>query len=49
MCSILWMRKKYIVNLTDDERAALTGIVERERVSGFKRKRAHTLLLADDD
>lgn len=43
------MRKKFIVNLTDDERETLSDIVERQRVSAFKRQRAHILLLADDN
>ncbi len=47
MCSIIWMQKKYIVNLTEDERAALTEIVERKRVLAAKRKRAQILLSTD--
>lgn len=43
------MRKKFIVNLTADERETLTHIVEKQRVAAFKRKRALILLLADDD
>ena len=41
------MRKKYIVNLTEDEHALLTDIVTRKRVLAQKRKRAQMLLLAD--
>ncbi len=43
------MKKRYIVNLTPEEREALTQIVRRERVSGLKRQRASILLKADDD
>ena len=42
------MRKRWIVNLTGDERAALEQLVRRERVSGLKRQRASILLRADD-
>ncbi len=42
------MKKRYIVNLTRDERAALLQLVSRERVSGLKRLRASILLKADD-
>ncbi len=42
------MRKRYLVNLTVDERAALTQLVKRERVSGLKRLRASILLKADE-
>ena len=48
MCSIVGMRKRYIVNLTAEEREALTQIVKRERVSGLKRLRASILLKADE-
>jgi transposase len=48
MCSIVGMRKRYNVNLTAEEREALTQIVKRERVSGLKRLRASILLRADD-
>ena len=48
MCSIVGMKKRYIVNLTADERDALTQIVKRERVSGLKRLRASILLKADE-
>lgn len=43
------MKKRYIVNLTVDERASLAQLVRRERVSGLKRMRASILLKADDD
>jgi transposase len=42
------MKKRYIVNLTAEEREALTRLVARERVSGLKRMRASVLLKADD-
>ena len=42
------MRKRYLVNLTEDERAALTQLVKLDRVSGLKRLRASILLKADD-
>jgi hypothetical protein len=42
------MKKRYIVNLTGEEREALRQIVKRERVSGLKRLRASILLKADD-
>ena len=40
--------KKFIVNLTKDERAALTELVQRERVSALKRQRALILLKTDE-
>ncbi len=43
------MKKRYVVNLTAEEREALTQIVRRERVSGVKRQRASILLKADED
>lgn len=43
------MKKRYIVNLTPEEREALTQIARRERVSGLKRQRASILLKADED
>ena len=43
------MKKRYIVNLTADERAALQEIVRRQRVAALKRQRAMILLKADDD
>jgi transposase len=42
------MEKRYIVNLTADERAGLIQLVKRERVSGLKRQRANILLKADE-
>lgn len=48
MCSIVAMKKRYIVNLTPDERDGLTLLVSRERVSGLKRMRASILLMADE-
>ena len=42
------MKKRWIVNLTVGERAALEQLVGRERVSGLKRQRATILLKADD-
>jgi transposase len=43
------MKKRYIVNLTRDEREVLIRLVKNQRVSGFKRQRAQILLKADDD
>jgi transposase len=43
------MKKRYIVNLTEDERAVLMDLTKRQRVSGLKRQRASILLKADDD
>jgi transposase len=43
------MQKRYIVNLTEDERAALEDLVKRQRVAALKRQRAMILLKADDD
>jgi transposase len=48
ICSMVGMKKRYIVNLTPAEREALTQLVGRERVSGLKRMRASILLKADD-
>jgi len=42
------MQKRYIVNLTNGERAALSQLVSRERVAGLKRLRASILLKADE-
>jgi transposase len=42
------MRKRWIVNLTAEERAALEALARRERVSGMKRQRASILLKADE-
>src|SRR5436853_3486612 len=47
-CSIGSMKKRYIVNLTEQERDGLRQIVNRARVSGLKRMRANILLKADD-
>ena len=46
-CSIVWM-KKFIVNLTDDERAGLAELVKREHVSALKRTRGLILLRTDE-
>lgn len=43
------MKKRYIVNLTRDERASLEDIAKRQRVSALKRQRALIVLRADDD
>ena len=43
------MNKRYIVNLTQDERASLEDLVKRQRVSALKRQRALILLRVDDD
>jgi|HubBroStandDraft_6_1064221.scaffolds.fasta_scaffold987444_1 transposase len=43
------MKKRYIVNLTPEERASLEDIAKRQRVSARKRQRALILLKADDD
>src|ERR1700677_3084326 len=43
------MKKRYIVNLTPEERASLEDIAKRQRVSALKRQRALILLKADDD
>jgi transposase len=42
------MKKRYIVNLTAEEREALMLLVKRDRVSGVKRLRASILLKADE-
>lgn len=42
------MKKRYVVNLTAEERAGLERMVGLERVSGLKRQRASILLKADD-
>jgi transposase len=42
------MKKRYVVNLTAEERVVLERIVGLERVSGLKRQRASILLKADD-
>ncbi len=43
------MKKRYIINLTPDERASLEDLAKRQRVSALKRQRALILLRADDD
>jgi transposase len=43
------MRKRYVVNLTVEERAALEDLVRRQRVSGLKRQRAMIVLKADQE
>lgn len=43
------MKKRYIVNLTDDERDALREVASRKRVSALKRQRAMIILKADQD
>lgn len=43
------MKKRYIVNLTEDERASLTELVKRKRVAALTRQRALIILRADDD
>lgn len=43
------MNKRYIVNLTREEREGLEQLVARARVSGLTRQRARILLRADDD
>ena len=42
------MAKKYIVDLTDEERQQLESLVSKGRQSARKIKRANILLLADD-
>lgn len=42
------MKKRFIINLTVEEREGLRQIVERARVSGIKRKRAYILLKTDE-
>ena len=48
ICSMVGMKKRYIINLTPAEREALQQLVGRERVSGLKRMRASILLKADE-
>lgn len=48
MCSIVGMEKRFIINLTAEERDALERLVRHERVSGYKRLRASILLKVDD-
>jgi len=42
------MRKKYIVDLTDEERASLLALTKKGKVRARKLKRAQILLLADE-
>src|SRR5260370_40694540 len=42
------MKKRWVVNLTVEERDGLEQLVSRERGSGLKRQRANILLRADD-
>lgn len=42
------MEKRYIINLTSDERATLEALTRRGRVSALKLQRARILLKADD-
>ena len=41
------MQKKYIVRLTEAERATLHGVLQKKRVAAQKRRRAQVLLKAD--
>ena len=41
--------KKYIVTLTEDEKNTLKEIIHKGKHSAEKRKRAHALLLADEN
>lgn len=47
MCSIVVMQKRYIINLSDEERAGLEGLT-RGRASAQKQQRARILLKADE-
>lgn len=40
--------KKWIVNLIDEEREQLRGVIKKGKVGGRKLNRAHILLLADE-
>jgi transposase len=42
------MRKKYIIELTDEERASLLALTKKGKVRARKLKRAQILLLADE-
>lgn len=42
------MEKRYIINLTKDERAGLEALTSRGRSSALKQQRARILLKADD-
>ncbi|MBK8251082.1 MAG: helix-turn-helix domain-containing protein [Polyangiaceae bacterium] len=48
LCSILGMKKRYVVNLTAVERDGLSEIVSKRRVSSWKQTRARILLKADE-
>jgi transposase len=41
--------KKWIVNLSDEEREMLRGVIKKGRVGGRKLNRAHIMLLTDED
>ena len=41
--------KRYVVNLTVEERASLEDLVKRQRVAGLKRQRAMIVLKADQE
>lgn len=41
------MPKKYIVELTSEERSHLERLQKEDRVPSYRRKHAHILLLAD--
>lgn len=43
------MQKKYVVRLSESERDALSGLINKRRVSGQKVLRARVLLKADAD
>ncbi len=43
------MRKRYLVNLTDDERTTLRDLVHKGTVAARKLTRAHILLHADEN
>ena len=43
------MRKRYVVNLTDDERTTLRDLVRKGTVAARKLTRAHILLHADEN
>jgi transposase len=40
--------KRYVVNLTEDERASLRDLVKRKRLAAVRRQRAMILLKADE-
>ncbi len=46
--SVVGLQKRWIVNLSADERASLEQVVRRDRVAGVKRTRAMILLRADE-